>query len=284
MIHKSVSPHFKTYTATLTLIVCALLATGCQVETRIIRSGWDDFAKEMGAESTTQISGDMTSAMLANADQVTNWGIMLDAFGGPDRAIRANNLITQLREKKGLKDFWLKRTNEVAMVMYGSFEDRKSTEARDELYKIRELTIDNKKPYRMAMMQPLAGASKISDDPLDARSYIGFYTMQIGFYDPNFDGDMRQAAENAVKALRADGEDAFYYHGPKRSLVCVGLFTQQDMSQRHSRQGFQVEEYGPRIREVQQKYPNNLMNGVTMVTKYKGKDIGSQPSFLVRIF
>lgn len=121
------------------------------------------------------------------------------------------------------------------------------------------------------------------DDPTavsayDLRTHTGMYTLQIGFYDQDYGPDFRQAAEQAVSALRLQGEEAYYYHGPHRSMVTLGLFTDAHFVQRGP-----VSAYGPEIEAIQKKYPYNLANGRTLVQKIDGQDIGQQESFLVRV-
>ena len=112
----------------------------------------------------------------------------------------------------------------------------------------------------------------------DLRNHPGAYTLQIGFYDEQFGDQFRQAAQEAAQVLRNDGHEAYFYHGPHRSMVTVGLFTENDFVQ----DGVQSV-YGPRIRELQQKHPYNLGNGRTLIQKVAGENLGEQPSFIVRV-
>jgi hypothetical protein len=61
-------------------------------------------------------------------------------------------------------------------------------------------------------------------------------------------------------------------------MVTIGLFTDADLISDGATQT-----YGPKIRELQQKFPYNLGNGLTIVQKLAGKTLGQQPSFLVRL-
>jgi hypothetical protein len=104
------------------------------------------------------------------------------------------------------------------------------------------------------------------------------YSLQIGFYDDAFGPDFRQAAEQAAAALHQQGEQAYYYHGPNRSLVTIGLFTENDFVQQGPQRA-----YGPQIKQLQQRFPYNLANGLTQIQKIDGRTIGEQPSFIVRV-
>ncbi|QDU34703.1 hypothetical protein KS4_27770 [Poriferisphaera corsica] len=266
----------------LLMLCCAFLSTGCQMEYRVVRDGWEEWRKSVGAESVAQIAGQ--SDFGAMVDEDAQWGIMLEAFNGPDRAQRAQELILKLRKQFDLKNFWLKRAYGSLMVLHGSFEDRSTDEAKDTLVMIRKLKVGRLQPYRMAMMQSLAGASLVSDNPLDAKSYVGFYTLRVGHYNDDMDGDRREMAEEAARVLRTDGHNAFFYHGPVNSLVTVGLFTDDDLVPVEQASGFMVEGYGPRIREIQQEFPIHMTNGRETIVKEAGQTKGKMPCSLVRIF
>ena len=62
------------------------------------------------------------------------------------------------------------------------------------------------------------------------------YTLQIAVYGRPDNTDatkedlaqFRKSAEEAVVQLRREGEQAYYYHGPNRSMVTVGIFSEDD--------------------------------------------------------
>jgi len=113
---------------------------------------------------------------------------------------------------------------------------------------------------------------------LNLRPHAGMFSLQIGFYDDRFGQGYRRAAEEAAAVLREQGHEAYFYHGPHRSMLTVGLFAEGDFVQRNQRQA-----YGPRIIAVQETFPHNLGNGRTLVEKAKDGSTREQPSFLVRV-
>ena len=280
---KRFAPQAPAIFATIIIALFSMMAAGCQWEERVVRNGWDEWAKSMGADTTTNVSGEMSNVMLADRG-VQTWGVLLDIFSGQERASQAQKLIVDLRQNTDLKDFWIKRNDGTAMVIYGAFPDRTSDEARQALATIRNLDRNGKKPYSMATMQALTGASKVADNPLDAKSYIGFYTLQIGAFNRDFGSDYKEVAEKTVEELRRQGENAFFYHGPFKSMICIDLFTDQDFEMFQSPDGFMVQGYGPRIHSTQKRFPDHMLNGKSIVEKYRGEEIGTQPSFIVRIF
>jgi hypothetical protein len=60
-------------------------------------------------------------------------------------------------------------------------------------------------------------------------------------------------------------------------MVCLGLFTDDDfVKQPDGSMG-----YGPRVRKLQEHFPYNLANGVTLLQHAPGQPPVAQPSFLV---
>jgi hypothetical protein len=129
-------------------------------------------------------------------------------------------------------------------------------------------------------------------DLRNARSTFGEdraqVTLQVGIYCRMDDrkptaaelAEFRKAAEAAAIELRRGGELAFYYHGPERSTVTVGLFTQKDLN---DGTGGESDD----LREARQKHPSALVNGMGLRqseivpgSKKKGE---LQKSFLVTV-
>jgi hypothetical protein len=90
------------------------------------------------------------------------------------------------------------------------------------------------------------------------------YTLQIGAYGR---GDLgkptpgelrifRAEAEKAARQLRAEGEEAFYYHGPNMSMVTVGVLGEDDHDG-----STQPPIESIRLRQLRQKFPYNMLNG-----------------------
>jgi hypothetical protein len=117
---------------------------------------------------------------------------------------------------------------------------------------------------------------------VDLRSVAGqgHYTLQIGYFeDPNDPALARQTAEQWAGQLRSQGTAAYYFHGPNRSMVTVGVFPANAASV--SETG--VVTYSPAVRQLQQQFPHNLYNGNTIRVKLRDGRTIDQPSFLVRI-
>jgi hypothetical protein len=130
------------------------------------------------------------------------------------------------------------------------------------------------------------GATGSSFNLVAARARVGAsakYTLQVASYgSPDIRTDptpaqlaeARQKAEQAVAALRRDGEEAYFYHGPKLSMVTVGLFD-DDVLKAESTIDFA---------QLKRRFPNHLYNGQGVRQRFVGSTGAElQKSFLVKI-
>ena len=92
------------------------------------------------------------------------------------------------------------------------------------------------------------------------------YTLRVEVWNKSFKGNLRRIAQSRAEALRKQGYRAYYYHvGDVESMVTVGLFSDHDRMAQSLQlpDGRQIVQYfyGPRITELQQKFPHTLVNG-----------------------
>ncbi len=265
------------------LIGLALLLAiaGCEPETRIIRSSWDN----LPADPKPRNAGNQNRTGQPNDPYMDpaggqGWAIQITQITGSTRHDEARELVQQLRTQSKLKDFWIEDLNHTATIYHGRFKQASDPAIRDALSAVQQIQIDGVQPFIESQLVPLVGQGRAIADPFDLRQFIGYYSLQIGFYDAAYNGDFREAAEQAVRVLREDGHDAYYYHGPYRSILAVGVFSYE---QAFVRAGT-TDTYAPHIRELQKKFPYNLGNGATIIQKEAGRNIGEQKSSLIRVF
>jgi hypothetical protein len=256
------------------LAVCLLaVSAGCEPEVRIIRSSWDNLPADPKPKNLPR------SQAYQDRAGGQGWAIQVIQFTGPTRHSQAMALAKQIRSGTGLSDIWIEDINDTATIYHGRFPTATDPAIRAALDKVRTIQLESEAPFAKSQLVPLVGGGRAIADPFDLRQFIGYYSLQIGFYDAGFGKDFREAAEQAVRVLREDGHEAYYYHGPYRSIITVGVF---DYSQAFVRAGT-VDTYAPQIRELQKQFPYNLSNGVTLLQKINGKDIGEQKSSLIRV-
>ena len=89
---------------------------------------------------------------------------------------------------------------------------------------IRSLSLGGASPFLMARPMPVT-VTRQDPPEWDLRTAPGVYSLQICYCisKPDFP-DRRDGAVEIVRQLRKEGEQAYYYHGPSKSLVCVGSF------------------------------------------------------------
>lgn len=204
--------------------------------------------------------------------QAPTWSIVIVAFRGDDRDAAAAKGLAKVKQETWLTDAYLERRGEASVVAYGHYDDPASKQARGDLERIKnmEVVVNGAKtrPLSLAFLAPpeqisgtipeydLRNARKQDPDAL--------YTLQIGVYSRE-DGksasaaeqaEFRKTAEQAVVQLRHEGEMAFYYHGPHRSMVTVGLLGKDDFDP----QAPGVESAA--LKALRARYPYNLLNGM----------------------
>lgn len=268
-------------TCSAAAVVFAASLGGC-VEYRVTYDHWAQFGEKFGDPKAPL--GDHPNAKPGEAKQ-EGWAILMETFEGNSRFRRANELVRRLIADQNLSNLWIQEAGGGKINVYlGRYKSISDSQAKADLERVRSISLGEGEvlPYKDVELVSLSGDGRGGNiDPMDLRGYSGYYTLQIGFYDSDFGGTYREAAEQAAKALREDGEQAFYYHGVHRSMITVGLFTDEDFE----RDG-PVHIYGPRILALQEIYPNNLGNGREVIQTFrddKKVEQRAQKSSLVRV-
>jgi len=278
--------------AVVCAVAAAALLAGC-IEERIVRDDWAAFQREFGDPKSAAADGDARDAD-GRRRAPEGWAVFVTSKTGPHRYREAFDLVRELTAREGLAGLWVHDVAGEAIVFCGKFRDRFGDEAKATLARVRAIeppedaSADDAdagdeqavalNPYADAELIPIYGTAEGVGDAHDLAAYSGYFSLQIAFYDRAYDGNRREAAEEAVDTLRKDGHEAYFYHGPHRSMVTIGLFTYDDFTQRGN-----VEVYGPKVRALQETFPYNLGNGLTVEQKLGGEDIGAQESFLIRV-
>lgn len=258
---------------TLLVMLAAALTVGpgC-VEYRVVESGWDDWPQDpKPADSETAQDGD-------------GWTVIVHQFTGPERREHANDMLHRLKRDTSLTDLWVHEARGAAAVYRGRYTERRAAETA--LQQVRQTTLAGRKPFRHADLVPLQRRNQTFDDPLNAAQFPGRFTLQIGYFDEDFDGDRRKAAEETVHALRDAGHDAYYYHGEHNSLVTIGVYDYREafVSRPDPRlPSSLIDMYAPYIHELQEQFPYNLGNTPNLLDGQEQDHPDAQPSMLTRI-
>lgn len=256
------------------LMLALFCLAGCYSEKTVVRDGWAELRQMADKPSTQAQAGDS-----AAASPYRGYAILLASYRGQDRLAQAQLQAARLMQELKMSDIWIRPMESSVHLLRGHYPMPDVDRANQDLLTSRELVLDANRPFGQARIISLATLSDERESAAwDIKPFSGSYSLQVGFYDEEFGKDFRQAAEKAVAALREDGEQAYVYHGVYRSLVCVGLFRESDFG--IDLNGTQT--YGPKMLQVQKRYPYNLGNGLTIVQKIDGQSL-TLPSFIIKI-
>jgi hypothetical protein len=83
-------------------------------------------------------------------------------------------------------------------------------------------------PFEGAMLLPLDAPDPTAPPAWNLLNAKGVWTLEIAVYKGL---NRKQAAVDSVRAARAQGIEAYYYHGPSASSVCIGTWPQEAVTQ-----------------------------------------------------
>jgi len=279
---------------------CILLAAvvGCREE-RVVNSTWDNFADKFASAGGGASVGGRTSDKSDSNGLYDNrraeegdWAILIRTFDGKGHAKQAKQFVKKLQQDTNMSDLWTKKHDGKTYVYRGRYFDPNGIAASDELRQTRMTQFEDERPFQHVTVAQVvrkriepgdAGEVEVTADmDLSRHSNQDLYSLQVGVYDEDYGKGRRRAAEQFAAVLRSEGDKAFFYHKPYRSTVTVGLFAREEAFVPMRVGNHTQDAYSPAVRELQKKYPYNLLNGRTIIEKSGGKRIGEQPSCLVQ--
>jgi len=210
------------------------------------------------------------------------WRIVLAAFSGPDAVQRAQAALPIVQGRGGVPEAIVEPRRRGAVIAVGAFDDPASRAAQRELARVRAIEVDGRPAYPTAFLAPPEAQRLGSDPELDlatARERFGQsirYTLQVGVYESDRRAEAARAAEEAAATYRRDGELAFYYHGPNRSMVTIGLFTERDYDPQSGRMSDE-------LRALMSRHPKHLYNGMGVRQRLADGSVVDQAPRLVRV-
>ncbi len=254
-------------------LAALVLIPGC-VEERVVKQSWGGLRRVADPKP-----GDGGAGGAAGGGPRT-WAIELQRFNGDDKLMEAYAFSRALRETDQVADVWFLNRGDTAVVYTGRFTQPDSDAALDSLKAIRDLRLDGRRAFRNAELVQVE-RSRGTTDPSDLSQYSGYRSLLLAVYDEEFGPDFRRAAERTLREYRQKHEDLefYYYHGANQSYVTVGLFT--------LRGDFifvdNVEQYGPRIRQVQEIFPYALRNGEHVINPEVAGEDKREPTVIINV-
>lgn len=276
----------KTTAGAIALLAVVVGLVGCESEPVVVRSGWDALDPAIANPYGKRKDEQPADALPDGVDADVPWAIATDQYSGVSHRQIAEQRVAQLRRATDMPGFWVQDEGSRSTVYYGRYNSPQDPAGRDAMAKLRKANTRGDVRFGTLAFAPLIEASGALDETLAAydlrrASQRGVYTLQIGYYESE-DGSRKKSAEKAVAALREDEVRAYFYHGPNRSMVTVGVFG-DDAIVTSRGDGRQIRtSYSQAVRALQERFPHNLANGATIDETRNGSTT-QQPSFLVRI-
>ena len=157
------------------------------------------------------------------------WTIMCESVEGPSHVEEAALLKARLIKLSGMHDWYVIHGERESTIYFGYY---RTLEKRAEQDRQRINALTDKLGNRLVRGGVLVPVS--APDPeappdwnlLNAPKNA-YWTIEIATFLG--DAQRKQAAVEAVRELRARGEQAYFYHGPTASSVCIGAWPREAM-------------------------------------------------------
>jgi hypothetical protein len=163
------------------------------------------------------------------------WTIFCDKIDGPNHVAVARELKTRLVAKSQMRDWYVIHGSSDSSLYYGfyrSIDDPRDPaerkRAESDRMRIQSLTTPyGEKLVRGGILVPLDAPDPEAPPKwnLTNTPKTAYWSLQIAAFKD--DPHRKEAAVQAVRELRAQGEEAYYYHGPVISSVCIGAWPRE---------------------------------------------------------
>lgn len=218
----------------------------------------------------------------SSAATQSGWTIVLATFNGPTARRDALAALPAIQGGSGFGGLFVEHRKRGSFVASGRYASESDPMAVADLRRFRSYASNGVRPFGKAFLAPPVGGA-IGGRPeinlLRAKEVFGkeaVFTLQVAVYESG--GDRREsmrAAEEAAYIYRQEGELAFYYHGPTKSMVTIGAFGERDIDVEAGLES-------PELTALRLRHPLNLFNGMAINETTSGRT-KRQPSQLVQI-
>jgi len=154
---------------------------------------------------------------------------------GPDHTARANQIKLLWQRATQRRDWYVVHQDDQSLVYFGYYrsisdpKDHDSARAIADRQMIQNLTDSaGDHPFEQAMLMPLDAPDPTAPPQWNLVNAKGAWTLEIAVYK----GPGRKAAAvDSVRQARAQGIEAYYYHGASASSVCIGTWPEEAVTQ-----------------------------------------------------
>ena len=161
------------------------------------------------------------------------WTILCDTVEGPGHVENARDFKAILQRKTGMPDWYVIHTDKDSTIYYGFYRslDNPAEKKRAEQDRLRIVTLMNQAGDRVLRGGVLVAIN--SPDPAAPPEWnllnapkTAYWSIEVASFAGN--PKRKEAAVQAVRELREKGEtEAYYYHGPTASSVCIGAWPRE---------------------------------------------------------
>ena len=210
----------------------------------------------------------------------TGWSVLLASVTGAEHQANANAIREEvIRRYPQLNDAYVSTTQRGSVVLVGHFTGPQDPAAQAELKVVKEINEGNMRAFPRAMLTRMgAGAEAGPPGPNDlrivrrTRPNATLYSLQIAVWSAFGTNelkmsDIKRSAETLCRQLRAEGNDAYYFHDfdTKTSIVTVGVFGADAYDSKSTL-------YAPEVEAVMKKFPKHLVNGEELLMPVDMRD------------
>jgi hypothetical protein len=163
--------------------------------------------------------------------------ILCMTFAGPSHTVDADRARDELKKAKKLDKWYVVNYGEKSILYYGFYrcndprdisDAQEGQRAVDDQNQIRALAdSQNHRIFSAALLQPIDSPDPEENPEWDLLKSPGYWSLEIGVFKNT--PDRKERAVAAVKEFRKNNVDAYYFHGPSISSVCIGSWPQNSV-------------------------------------------------------
>lgn len=225
------------------------------------------------------------------------WTIFCTSLSGPAHVADARRLKEQLIANTELKNWHIVHGEAESALYYGYYSSANDSTNQADLQRIKAITSGSNRPFAEATLVKLNSSDPPAPSEWDVVNSGMHWSLQIGVYLDS--PDRKQAAVEAVREARAQGVQAYYYHGDRASSVLIGAWPEnavrlakpQENADRNKNVVFSTVRLPPELQkrlaqdkntvavtpdlevldpgmiEAMKKYPDHYINGEVFVSR-----------------
>jgi hypothetical protein len=211
------------------------------------------------------------------------WSIIIVSYTiTPDTTLQevrslARRDLDRVREV-GLTDAYVQMRGERLVLAMGNYATPDDPQALADLDRVKSFEWEGLRPFAGALLTPPAKIDagnypqynlanvkqQFGEDAIYSLLYATYGHPDKRRPTAAERKQFRNAAEEGTVALRREGEQAFYYHGPHSSSITIGVFGHDDYRIEIDANGRRKTIRSKRLNALQARYPTMLLNGQTI--------------------